>query len=97
MDTHLRNFADPNMLARFAAPTCVNNFVDRLPTAERLSCEGFAVLVDPVSRLFDEASAEVGEGLANMVRRTQRLAQPERLAIEAGPKANVLALENGYV
>ncbi len=53
------------------------------------------MLVDPVSRLFDEASSEVGQGIASMMRGSKGRRNPDMLAIEAGPKTETLALENG--
>ena len=35
-------------------PEAINNFVDRMPTVERLQSEGVATLIDPTRRLFVE-------------------------------------------
>ncbi len=45
---------DPNVLARFVVPRPLNNFLDNLPSEERLAADGPWTLVEPTSKLLKE-------------------------------------------
>jgi hypothetical protein len=48
---------DPNVLARFVVPRPLNNFLDNLPSEERLAADGPWTLVEPTSKLLKEVRA----------------------------------------
>jgi hypothetical protein len=63
----VKRMLDPNSLARIAAPQPLNNFMDRLPTIERLEAEGLYTLVDPTIQLISEVAEEVGDQLTQLL------------------------------
>jgi hypothetical protein len=52
--TQFEQMMDPNVLARFVVPRPLNNFLDNLPSEERLATDGPWTLVEPTGRLIKE-------------------------------------------
>ena len=52
---------DPNNLARVVVPRPLNNFLDNLPSEERLASDGFWTLVEPTKKLVKETKEDIAE------------------------------------
>jgi len=59
-----REMMDPNNLARAVMPRTLHNFVDRLPTPERLESDGFMTVHYAVTRLIQETREEASEAVS---------------------------------
>lgn len=52
---------DPNNLARIVVPRPLNNFLDNLPSEERLASDGLWTLVEPTKKLVKETKEDIAE------------------------------------
>ena len=57
---------DPNVLARVVVPRPLNNFLDNLPSEERLASDGPWTLFEPAKKFIIETKDDISEkGMGN--------------------------------